>query len=485
MEENHFLKEVKSNNITPHKIIDTNTKEKTPQYREEEEEIRNSMFTPAEDIRKFVIIKDDDARKDGQRFADMNYQTRIEILKRVLDIPYYTPFERKIEMKKFKKRLDKFYQVEITVKNEDDMNTLLDTNELGGCKVQVTENTYKNSIQGVIIDHDEELKDMDDDAIAAALSYPIVRSIKRFGGSKVIGISFKGQVLPEKVTFWNELNFRVKPSIPPPIRCFKCQAYGHRSSSCHYKNICFRCSTEYETEEDHDPKSCNEAPKCANCEGNHNSGHYSCEIHKIEKEWAKICSQQNIGRREAQQRYPEGKIPTTATVVAKQNTTLGLAQEEIRSFEEFSNKAIKRIEDHEIMKRLEQIEHAILNQAGASSGNQMQDHISERLTKLEKDSERLTALEQDYGNLRKKLDVQTKIIHQLQQDVKNKDEMIIQLEREKEQLIVEKERLATDADAALKLKIAELESKLQQSEKSYKKKNHDKPITKPKKDRDK
>ena len=60
------------------------------------------------------------------------------------------------------------------------------------------------------------------------------------------------------------LNIPLEPFIPNPLRCFKCQRFGHGQNTCRGKRFCARCGLP-----DHDSKTCTKDTICANCKGNH------------------------------------------------------------------------------------------------------------------------------------------------------------------------------------------------------------------------
>ena len=60
------------------------------------------------------------------------------------------------------------------------------------------------------------------------------------------------------------LNIRVEPFIPNPLRCFKCQWFGHGQNTCRGKLTCARCG-----QFDHDNKTCANEIFCLNCMGTH------------------------------------------------------------------------------------------------------------------------------------------------------------------------------------------------------------------------
>ena len=65
----------------------------------------------------------------------------------------------------------------------------------------------------------------------------------------------------------------VKQFIPHPVRCFKCQKYGHISKNCRGTTICPICSNNH-TFDNCDNK---QNVKCCNCGLKHSAGYKGCE----------------------------------------------------------------------------------------------------------------------------------------------------------------------------------------------------------------
>ena len=225
-------------------------------------------------------------------------------------------------MKKFSfknKKQENEYKLSVCLDTEEDMEKLLKLKVIAGCKVIGEENTAKNCIKGLIIDHEDELVGLDKDELFEALTSDGVKEIVRYGSSKVIEISFGGQTKPDRVYFWENLSFPVEPYIDPPTRCFKCQEYGHMSRTCRKDYACYKCGLVYAEKSQHNPKECNEEVCCVNCKGSHYAGFKTCPVRKLEKKWASICFHHNINRKEAKERYPNGEAPKYSGAVGHGN----------------------------------------------------------------------------------------------------------------------------------------------------------------------
>jgi len=90
--------------------------------------------------------------------------------------------------------------------------------------------------------------------------------------TRSVTITFEDE-LPREVFVHLRRN-RVERYVPKPIRCNKCQTFGHKTASCKAATaVCSRCSSKKD-----DYISCpvdKKHAKCANCGANHNAGYKS------------------------------------------------------------------------------------------------------------------------------------------------------------------------------------------------------------------
>ena len=73
------------------------------------------------------------------------------------------------------------------------------------------------------------------------------------------------------------LNIPVTQYVPNPIRCYKCQRFGHVTGRCKHSETCARCS-----ETGHKDDTCTKGYKCINCGNQHASYNKKCSYYKRE-----------------------------------------------------------------------------------------------------------------------------------------------------------------------------------------------------------
>ena len=125
--------------------------------------------------------------------------------------------------------------------------------------------------------------------------------------SDTLVLSFSGESLPERVRVaWRSA--RVRPYVPNPVRCYKCQAYGHMAAGCGGQERCARCSST-----DHKSADCKAAkPKCI-CGGDHEAWARDCPTLLAEKK--KIKNRVSASMRKTMLPPPPDRpiaIPTTS-----------------------------------------------------------------------------------------------------------------------------------------------------------------------------
>ncbi|XP_055931845.1 uncharacterized protein LOC129962131 [Argiope bruennichi] len=120
--------------------------------------------------------------------------------------------------------------------------------KLGDFPVQTALHKTLNFSRGVISEPD--LIDLSDGDLVTEFSDQQVCSarhinIRRDGQlipTKHIVLTFQTPVLPKSIKAGYQI-CRVRPYIPNPLRCFKCQRYGHSQQACRSKMImCAKCA---------------------------------------------------------------------------------------------------------------------------------------------------------------------------------------------------------------------------------------------------
>ncbi|GFU27639.1 RNA-directed DNA polymerase from mobile element jockey [Trichonephila clavipes] len=111
--------------------------------------------------------------------------------------------------------------------------------------------------------------------------------------AKHLILTFNSPNLPATIKA-GYLNCKIRPYIPNPLRCFKCQRFGHSQTSCRGQLTCSRCATV-----GHPSMNCTLEPKCVNCTQSHSSDSKLCSKWKTEKEIQAIKTNRNITYLEA------------------------------------------------------------------------------------------------------------------------------------------------------------------------------------------
>uniref|UniRef100_A0A6B0V6C2 Putative tick transposon n=1 Tax=Ixodes ricinus TaxID=34613 RepID=A0A6B0V6C2_IXORI len=172
--------------------------------------------------------------------------------------------------------------VETNTKQQSE--ALLALNAVADYKVSVTPHRKLNTIQEVISE-DDLLETSEAEIVEGLSGQGVVAArritIRRDGAerkTKHVILTFDSTTLPETLKA-GYLRCRVRPYVPSPRRCFKCQRFGHGSRSCRGADTCAKCSSR-----EHVADTCENNPKCANWDGPHPAYSRSCPLWKQEKE---------------------------------------------------------------------------------------------------------------------------------------------------------------------------------------------------------
>ncbi|XP_055942019.1 uncharacterized protein LOC129972063 [Argiope bruennichi] len=157
--------------------------------------------------------------------------------------------------------------------------------QLGDFPVEVTPHRTLNFSRGVISDLDlfdcsenELIQELHSQKVCAAHRIKIKRN-GSFIPTKHVILTFSSPELPKFIRA-GYIQSKVKPYIPNPQRCFKCQRFGHSQGTCRGNRRCAKCSAD-----DHETSVCStQTFKCLNCSGSHPAYSRDCPKWKTEKE---------------------------------------------------------------------------------------------------------------------------------------------------------------------------------------------------------
>jgi hypothetical protein len=203
-------------------------------------------------------------------------------------------------------------QLLVEVSRRTQAENLLKLTQFASLPVSVSPHRGLNTCRGVI--RSSELAGMDPDELVTELKKFHVSKADRIFITKnnerkptnTLILTFNIPTLPTFLAV-AYLHIKVEPYIPSPLRCYRCQRYGHHQGTCKRNPACFKCgSTE------HNHTNCSNTPKCLSCEGEHPANFSRCPVWLREKEICKIKVLEKLSYPEARARV-EGMQPTAGT----------------------------------------------------------------------------------------------------------------------------------------------------------------------------
>jgi len=207
-------------------------------------------------------------------------------------------------------------QLLIFCKSEEQCKKAVKMSKIHGKLVQCSKANDKKLVRGVITGIPVNVQA--DDIMANIKHVKVCEAkrlkTKRFGDicdSLSVMLTFEGETLPDKVLV-GFMSYSVKLYIPPPLRCYKCQRFGHIAAVCKGKKRCSKCGGE------HDYDECDKVRnQCCNCGGEHSAAYQGCEFSKRAKEVQRIKVTEGISYSEAVKLVPR------VNVIPQQNEGIG------------------------------------------------------------------------------------------------------------------------------------------------------------------
>ncbi|GFW35206.1 uncharacterized protein TNCV_1695211 [Trichonephila clavipes] len=185
--------------------------------------------------------------------------------------------------------------------------------------ITVSPHKTLNSCRGVISEPDllstpdaEILEGFSDQGVIQVRRITIKRDSNIIPTKHII-LTFNKPKLPTTVKA-GYLNCKIRPYIPNPLRCFKCQRFGHSQTACRGQLTCSRCASV-----GHASSDCTLEQRCVNCSQPHSSDSKLCPKWKIEKQIQEIKTNNNISYQEARTLIAP-QLSQTYAQVAKSST---------------------------------------------------------------------------------------------------------------------------------------------------------------------
>jgi hypothetical protein len=191
----------------------------------------------------------------------------------------------------------------LEVKTKAQYDNAMKLTKWGDVNVNVSEHRGLNTCRGVVRCRD--LRDCSEEDILEALQSQKVTAVRHIHTKKdgktiptnTFILTFRQSTPPSHITA-AYLRIPVEPFIPNPLRCYKCQKYGHSKVTCNRSMACARCG-----QEGHEDTGCTQSEYCCNCKGNHPAYSKDCPEWKRQRDITRLKFEKNISFAEAKQMF--------------------------------------------------------------------------------------------------------------------------------------------------------------------------------------
>ena len=180
----------------------------------------------------------------------------------------------------------------------------------------------KGVITGVPMNISEEVMKtcMEGGTLVKATRFHTTKEGKKVPSTTIL-LQFSELQLPKRVMI-GYVCYPVRPYVPAPLRCFKCQRLGHVAAVCRGARRCCRCGG------DHDYGQCGEGvqPRCCNCGGAHSAAFQGCVKQQEEQEVQKYRAVNQVSYAEAVKQVKAKEPATNQRVNQKEASMQGEVQ---------------------------------------------------------------------------------------------------------------------------------------------------------------
>ena len=216
--------------------------------------------------------------------------------------------------------------IEVTKRPHSDNLLKIRDGIFAGIPVTVTEHKTLNSRKGVIrcrdlagITEDKICEELASQGVSAVQRIVLKRGTANEKPTDTYILTFKTAELPTAIKV-GYLNVRVSMYIPNPLRCFKCQMYGHGTKQCkNTEDRCGKCDENHKTALCTSDKLC-----CHHCKTDHATQDRKCPKYLQEKEICHLKYTENITFPEARKRIlakqPSYAAATKNSIQTSQST---------------------------------------------------------------------------------------------------------------------------------------------------------------------
>jgi len=182
----------------------------------------------------------------------------------------------------------------IEVSSVTQSSAITKLNNLAGCPVTASPHRTLNTCKGIIrcrplvdCQKEEVFAEMKSQGVVNIENISVKDSIGGRRSTNTFVVTFRLPTLPKHVIV-GYMRVPVDLYIPNPLRCFKCQKFGHGSKACKGTETCASCG---QTGHNGD---CSNEVKCPNCSGGHTAFSKECPKWILERKIQGIKAERGV-----------------------------------------------------------------------------------------------------------------------------------------------------------------------------------------------